>query len=438
MKQKPLLSFWQIWNMSFGFVGIQFGFALQGGYVSSIFQTLGSSKDDIPLFWIVAPLTGLLVQPIIGYFSDRTWSETFGRRRPYFLIGAILSCLALCLMPNSPTAWFAVGMLCLLDASMNISMEPFRAFVADKLPDEQRTYGFIVQTLIIGVGTWVASQLPLFMQKIGFSDQAAPGIVPDAIKYAFYVGAVVFMSSILWTIFTTKEYPPEDMAAFEREKAQSKGLGHVFSEIFGSIGAMPKIMWQLGIVQFFSWFAFFTMWNFATIALAEHVLGGVEGAANYDGLKIQAGAYMGTYGIVSTVFALLMTLVSSKITINRRLLHLVSLVIGGIGFISMYFIQSPAMIHFSYACIGVAWASILSMPYAMLSSAVPPQKMGIYMGLFNAFICIPQIVAAAGGINFAYKTFFGDDIINTMLLAGTSLIIGGLCTLLVDETTESR
>ncbi|MBL7787804.1 MAG: MFS transporter [Chitinophagales bacterium] len=438
MKQKPLLSFWQIWNMSFGFVGIQFGFALQGGYVSSIFQTLGSSKDDIPLFWIVAPLTGLLVQPIIGYFSDRTWSETFGRRRPYFLIGAILSCLALCLMPNSPTAWFAVGMLCLLDASMNISMEPFRAFVADKLPDEQRTYGFIVQTLIIGVGTWVASQLPLFMQKIGFSDQAAPGIVPDAIKYAFYVGAVVFMSSILWTIFTTKEYPPEDMAAFEREKAQSKGLGHVFSEIFGSIGAMPKIMWQLGIVQFFSWFAFFTMWNFATIALAEHVLGGVEGAANYDGLKIQAGAYMGTYGIVSTVFALLMTLVSSKITINRRLLHLVSLVIGGIGFISMYFIQSPAMIHFSYACIGVAWASILSMPYAMLSSAVPPQKMGIYMGLFNAFICIPQIVAAAGGINFAYKTVFGADIINTMLLAGTSLIIGGLCTLLVDETTESR
>lgn len=432
MQQKPLLSFLQIWNMSFGFVGIQFGFALQGGFVSPIFQTLGASKDDIPLFWIVAPLTGLLVQPIIGYFSDRTWHPTLGRRRPYFLVGAILSCLALCLMPNSPSIWVAVGALCLLDASMNISMEPFRAFVADKLPDSQRTYGFITQTLIIGVGTYIASQLPSLLKSIGFSNEAAAGVVPDAVRYAFYIGAAVFMGSILWTISTSKEYPPEDMAAFEREKAASKGIGNIFSEIISSIRTMPTVMKQLGLVQFFSWFAFFTMWNFATIAITENVFGATDVHSQvYKDATVLAGGYMGTYGIVSTVFALLMVLVTSRVPINRKLVHALSLLAGAAGFISMLYIKNPAMLHLSYAGIGIAWASVLSMPYAMLSSAVPAKKMGIYMGLFNAFICLPQIVAAAGGINFLYKNLFGDAIINTMLLAGCSLILGAAATWLI-------
>ena len=279
------LSFWQIWNMSFGFLGIQFGFALQGGNMSRIFQTLGATEDSIPMLWIAAPLTGLIVQPIIGYLSDRTWHPKLGRRRPYFLLGAVLSSLALFFVPYSSTLWMAAGFLWIMDASINISMEPFRALVADKLPDSQRSYGFVVQTLIIGVGTWVASNLPWFMSYLGVSDKAPEGYVPDSVIWSFAIGAILFMGSILWSVFTTTEEPPADLEAFRKQNAESSGFFNGLIEIAHNFKSMPSVMWKLGVVQFFSWFAFFTMWSFATPALTEHVYHAAmpqHGDANFD------------------------------------------------------------------------------------------------------------------------------------------------------------
>jgi len=442
---KPRLSFWQIWNMSFGFLGIQFGFALQGGFMSRIFQTLGAAKDDIPLLWIAAPLTGLLVQPIIGYLSDRTWSVKFGRRRPYFLIGAILSSITLLFVPHSPVLWVAAGCLWILDASINISMEPFRALVADKLPESQRSYGFVVQTLIIGIGTWIASNLPWMVSQLGVANDAAPGVVPMSVKVAFGIGAFVFISSILWTIFTTDEYPPEDMEAFEKEKKENSGFFTGVKEIFSNIATMPVVMRKLGVVQFFSWFAFFTMWSFAVPALTEHAFLApvpMPDAVDFDTANVAynnaanlVGSYMGTYGLSSMFFALLLTFVTSKIRINRKLVHFGSLLIGGLGFISMYFVspENTGMLNLSFVCVGIAWGSILSMPYAMLSSSIDPKKMGLYMGLFNMFIVIPQIIAALGGINFLYKNIFGEATIGTMLLAGVCLAIAAFSNFLITE-----
>ncbi|GAB2491253.1 MFS transporter [Algoriphagus taiwanensis] len=431
---KKRLSFWQIWNMSFGFLGIQFGFALQGGFMSRIFQTLGADKDTIPFLWIAAPLTGLLVQPIVGYLSDRTWHPKFGRRKPFFFIGAVLSTIALFFAPYSSALWMAAGALWILDASINISMEPFRALVADKLPDSQRSYGFVVQTLIIGIGTWVASNLPWLMTQLGVPNTAAAGVVPDSVKYAFGIGALVLFTSILYTILTTEEYPPEDLEEFEKEKAANQGILHGFKEIFSNISSMPKVMKQLGLVQFFSWFAFFTMWSFATPAITEHVFGATDtSSAAYNDAADSVGNYLGTYGLVSMFYALILAFVASKVKINRRLLHLLSLIAGGCGFILIYFIQEPWMLHICFSLVGIAWASILSMPYAMLSSSVNPKKMGVYMGIFNMFIVIPQIVAALGGVNFLYKLIFGEAVINTMLLAGTLLILAGLSNLFITD-----
>ncbi|PCJ63746.1 MAG: MFS transporter [Bacteroidetes bacterium] len=516
--RKPKLSFWQIWNMSFGFLGIQFGFALQGGFMSRIFQTLGAAPHDIPGLWLAAPLAGLIVQPIIGYLSDRTWSERYGRRKPFFLIGAIFASIALVFMPHSPLLWIAAGSLLILDASINISMEPFRALVADKLDESQRSYGFMVQTLIIGIGTWVASQLPLLLTKLGVSNEAPDTMIPDNVKIAFAIGGGVFLLSVLYTIFTTKEYPPEDIDEFENEKKQTAGFGNAVAEIFTNIAQMPKTMVKLGVVQFFSWFAFFTMWSMATPALTEHVYESpkpnvelykieskiikdldstiLDSGVKYDSLffaytsnslpKIKdelssvefetisslipedltslmkrshaegiglitsslniayqrndkkfnnaadlVGAAMGTYGLSSMVFALLFVLVTSKIRINRKLVHMASLIAGGLGFILMFHAKDQMMLHVCFALVGISWASILSLPYAMLSSSINPNKMGIFMGLFNMFIVIPQILAALGGINFLSQTMFGEETINTMLLAGTSLIIAGICNLLI-------
>ncbi|MFC0261961.1 MFS transporter [Fontibacter flavus] len=431
-KAKPKLSFWQIWNMSFGFLGIQFGFALQGGFMSRIFQTLGAEKDTIPMLWIAAPLTGLLVQPIVGYISDRTWHPKFGRRRPFFLFGAILSTIALFFAPYSSALWMAAGSLWILDASINISMEPFRALVADKLPDSQRSFGFVVQTLIIGIGTWVASNLPWFMTQIGIPNTAEPGVVPDSVKFAFAIGALVLFSSILYTILTTDEYPPEDMDLFQKEKEESKGFFNGVKEIFKNIAGMPEVMLKLGVVQFFSWFAFFTMWSFATPAITEHVFKATDTSSlAYNNAADSVGNYLGTYGLVSMIFALILAFVTSKVKINRKLVHMLSLFAGGSGFILIYFISEPWMLHLCFALVGIAWASILSMPYAMLSSSVNPKQMGVYMGIFNMFIVIPQIVAAVGGINFTYKFLFGEEVIFTMVLAGTSLILAGLANLLI-------
>ena len=450
--KKRVLGFWSIWNMSFGFLGIQFGFALQGGFMSRIFQTLGADKESIPFLWIAAPLTGLLVQPIIGYLSDRTWHPNLGRRKPYFLIGAILSSVVLFFVPNSPVLWMAVGFLWILDASINISMEPFRALVADKLPESQRSYGFVVQTLIIGIGTWIASNLPWMVSQLGVSNSAVSGVVPMSVKVAFAIGAFVFLTSVLFTILTTSEYPPEDMEAFEKEKAQKSRF---VKDIIENIGKMPLTMKQLGVIQFFSWFAFFTMWSMANPALTEHVFNTpVPSEVNYDMLTtagLQAfdiantafqessnsvGSAMGIYGLASMVFALLLTFYTSKKTINRKYVHMISLILGGIGFLSMFY-ATPESLKYCFVLIGFAWGSILSMPYAMLSSAVDPTKMGMFMGIFNMFIVIPQIIAALGGINYL-SNLLGSESINAMLVAGFSLIIAGLCNFLITDNAAIR
>ena len=450
--KKPLLKFWDIWNMSFGFLGIQFGFALQGGFMSRIFQTLGAAKDDIPLLWIAAPLTGLIVQPIIGYLSDHTWHPRWGRRRPFFLVGAVLSSLTLFFVPHSPILWVAVGCLWILDASINISMEPFRALVADKLLDQQRSYGFIIQTLIIGIGTWIASNLPWIVSNLGVSDSAPPGIIPMSVKIAFSIGAFVFLISILYTVFTTKEYPPKDLNEFKKKKE----TGNLFAQVFEYIVTMPKTMLKLGVIQFFSWFAFFAMWSLANPALTEHVYKSpmpIEAKFDLkdpldksqfqkDNTAFQkasnlVGSNMGLYGLSSMAFALFLSFYTSKRRINRRMIHMSSLFIGGFGFIAMYWFPNPGLLKYWFMCVGIAWGSILSMPYAMLSSVVDPEKMGISMGVFNIFIVIPQIIAALNGVNFA-ASLFGDESIFALVAAGVSLFISGMCNLLITEKNAIR
>lgn len=461
--EKRKLRFWEIWNMSFGFLGIQFGFALQGGFMSRIFQTLGAEVDDIPGLWVAAPLTGLLVQPIVGYLSDNTWSPKFGRRKPFFLIGAILASITLFFMPHSPALWIAAGLLWVLDSSINISMEPFRALVADKLPESQRSNGFVIQTLIIGIGTWIASNLPWLVNKLGVTNEAAAGVIPQSVIVAFSVGAFVFLASILYTIFTTKENPPEDLNQFHAEKKESRFI----PDLVISLKEMPSTMKKLGLIQFFSWFAFFTMWSLSTPALTEHVFhspkpdvkefaklddkGAVLKNSNeevifldsskeqeyqtkdkvYNNAADLVGSATGVYGLSSMVFALLLTFYTLKNKINRKYIHMASLILGGLGFIYMFY-ATPETLMYSFILIGFSWGSILSMPYAMLSSSVNPNKMGMMMGLFNMFIVIPQIIAALGGINYLYK-LIGEAHINAMLLAGLLLIIAGLCNFFITD-----
>lgn len=445
--EKRKLSFWEIWNMSFGFLGIQFGFALQGGFMSRIFQTLGAEKDDIPALWIAAPLTGLLVQPIIGYLSDNTWHSRLGRRKPYFLIGAILSSFTLFFVPYSSTLWIAAGFLWILDASINISMEPFRALVADKLPDSQRSYGFVLQTLIIGIGTWVASNLPWLVSNLGFSDEAAPGVLPESVKIAFGIGALVFLISILYTVLTTKEIPPKDMEAFKAMKKENS----FFKDLLVSLKTMTSTMKKLGVIQFFSWFAFFTMWSMATPALTEFVFNAPAPSAKEFNMSIpeqklafdtanglyqtasnSVGSAMGLYGLSSMAFALLLTFYAAKRQVNRKYVHMFCLLAGGLGFFTMGLFPFPIYLNISFLLIGLSWGSILSMPYAMLSSSVDENKMGMMMGLFNMFIVIPQIIAAIGGVNYL-SSLFGETAIAPMYLAGTSLVIAGICNLLITD-----
>ena len=419
--------------------------------MSRIFETLGADEHSLPLLWIAAPLTGLIVQPIIGQMSDNTWHSRYGRRRPYFLIGAILASLTLLVVPHSPALWIAAGGLWILDASMNISMEPFRALVADKLPDSQRSFGFVVQTLIIGVSTWVASNLPKLISSLGVSNESDPGVVPMSVKIAFGIGAVIFLAAILYTVFTTDEYPPEDMEAFRVEQKAKAGLVNTLKEVGKNIADMPLTMKKLGVVQFFSWFAFFCMWSMANPALTDHVFEASKPAAiefvnstadQIDAYRIQdkafndasdqVGAYMGNYGLSSMGFALLLTLWTAKRRINRKYVHMLSLFAGGYGFISMYFVTEPSMLILSFVCVGFSWGSILSMPYAMLSSTLDPNRMGVYMGIFNMFIVIPQIVAATSLTNI-YQAIFGQEPINAMLLAGSSLIIAGMANFLITD-----
>lgn len=429
--QKPRLSFWQIWNMSFGFLGIQFGFALQNANVSRIFETLGANKDELPILWLAAPVTGLLIQPIVGYYSDRTWHPRWGRRRPFFAIGAILATIALFIMPNSPTLWMAAGMLWLMDGSINVSMEPFRAFVGDMLPNDQRTSGFAMQSFFIGIGAVIASMLPyMFTNWFGVSNTAGAGEIPDSVKWSFYLGGLAFISAVAWTVFNTKEYPPEDIQQLKEENS-GKGIFTGLAESFVGIFSMPKTMLQLAAVQFFSWFALFAMWIYTTSAVTSHIYQTSDTSSPlYNEGADWVGVCFAVYNGVAALAAFLLP-VLVKYT-SRQITHLIALTCGGIGLFSIYFITDPNMLLLSMVGVGIAWASILSIPYAMLSSTLPHDKMGYYMGVFNFFIVIPQIVAA-GILGFILSSFFDNISIYALLIGGFSMILAGLLCLKVDD-----
>lgn len=500
MKQKPALSFWQIWNMSFGFLGIQFGFALQNANVSRIFQTLGASMDELPILWVAAPMTGLIVQPIIGYMSDHTWGR-FGRRRPYFLVGAILASAALIAMPNSPALWVAAGMLWIMDASINISMEPFRAFVADNLPENQRTRGFAMQSFFIGTGAIVASALPWMMANwFGISNTAAIGEIPDSVKLSFYWGGAVFLLAVLWTVFSTSEYSPEELEAFDSHRLTpadpdalprrasaryrvggltwivagtlllawiviseldkqlyilagggiafglfqlitgslqdngktDNGFYHIINDLFH----MPRVMGQLAVVQFFSWFALFAMWIYGTSAVTSHHYGTtvVTSAAFNEGAN-WVGVLFAAYNGFAAVAAIAIPFIAQRL--GCRLCHLINLCLGGIGLLSFYFVKDPILLLISMVGVGIAWASILSMPYALLSSALPASKMGLYMGIFNFFIVIPQLVAASI-LGLLVRELFEGLAIYGLVIGGVCMIIAGFTTMLVDKAAEPQ
>ena len=488
---KPTLSFWQIWNMCFGFLGIQFGFALQNANASRIFETLGAPMDAVPGLWIAAPLTGLLVQPIIGYLSDRTWTR-WGRRRPYFMIGAVFTTLALLVMPNSPTLWIAAGTLWVLDASINVSMEPFRAFVGDKLAPRQRPTGYAMQSFFIGVGAIVASFLPFILAHFGVANTAAAGEVPPTVRFAFYFGAVVLLASIAWTVFSTREYSPTELASFDdaeppavHQSAPVAGpppmlqiggwialglalaaaiawrngdkmlyvlaglcisygllLGvarllpgpHMLAVIVDDLRSMPRTMRRLAWVQFFSWFALFAMWIYTTAAVAGTHFGSTDPAsAAYNEGANWVGVLFGAYNGFAALAALLIPLMVRLM--GLRLSHLVNLWLGGLGLISLMLIDDPKWLLLSMVGVGFAWASILSLPYALLSDSVPAAKMGVYMGLFNFFIVIPQLVAASA-LGFMLRLWLGGNPMHVLALGGVSLLIAGLCVLRVPSHQE--
>ena len=428
--KKPQLSFWQIWNMSFGFFGIQFGWGLQMANMSAIYQYLGADESTIPFLWLAAPLTGLIVQPLVGYYSDRTWTG-LGRRRPYFLVGAICASLALIAMPNSSSLWMAAGLLWILDASVNVSMEPFRAFVGDKLPKGQRKVGFAMQSLLIGLGAVLSSSLPWMLTNwFGVTNDGSEGAIPVTVKIAFYVGSGVFFAAVLYTVLTTKEYPPEDMEAFEKMKRESAGVSNAFKEIFEGIGSMPKTMKQLAVTQFFTWFGLFCMWIYFIPAVATYIFGGSEhGSPEYQAGAEWGGVCFSVYNGVAFVFAFLLLMLVRKF--SAKGIHTVCLAIGAVGLLSVNFVGDAKLLLVSMLCVGIAWASILSMPYAMLSNAIPGNKMGFYMGVFNFFIVLPQI-AASLGLGKILDWFLGGNTMNAVLLGGASMLIAAISVRFVD------
>ena len=390
---KPRLGFWQLFNMNYGFFGIQFGWGLQLANMSAVYERLGARPDEVPLLWLAAPMTGLLVQPIVGALSDRTWGR-LGRRRPYFLTGAILASIALFIMPTSTSLWMAATLLWVLDASINVSMEPFRAFVADKLPPSQRTSGFVMQSLMIGVGASLANALPYLLGQLGVSGSTASGI-PLSVKYSFQLGAAVFLIAVLWTVATTKEYPPEDMAAFERARRERRGVGPILAEIGAALRHMPATMRQLAVVQLLTWLGLFCMWLFFVPATARHVFGATDPQSELYTQGVEWGGFaFAFYSITCFVVALALPRLADAT--SRKTVHAGALLCGAAGLLSVYFIHDRLLLLLSMVGVGIAWASILSMPYAILSGALPPERMGLYMGVFNFFIVIPEIVAALG------------------------------------------
>jgi maltose/moltooligosaccharide transporter len=420
--ERPRLSFWEMFNMSFGFLGIQFGWGLQLANMSAVYERLGARPDEVPLLWLAAPMTGLLVQPIVGALSDRTWGA-LGRRRPYFLTGAVLASVALFFMPTSTTLWMAASLLWILDASINISMEPFRAFVADKLNASQRTAGFVMQSFFIGVGASFANALPLLFSWMGVTGSTESGI-PLSVKYSFQLGAAVFFLAVLWTVITTTEFPPEDPAAFDRARRGRTGLGALFGEIGSSIREMPPTMRQLAVVQLFTWLGLFCMWLFFVPATARHVFGATDPQSALYTQGIEWGGFAFAFYSI-TCFAVAFALPKLAAATSRKAVHAGALVCGAAGLLSVYAIHDRYLLILSMVGVGVAWASILSMPYAILSTALPPQRMGVYMGVFNFFIVIPEIVAALA-FGPLIRAVFGENNPNAPLYV---VMLGGVCLL---------
>lgn len=497
MTTKPRLDFWQLWNISFGYIGIQFGFALQTANISRIFETLGAKVDAIPILWVAAPVAGLIIQPLVGHMSDKTWNR-LGRRKPYFLIGAILSSLALIAMPNSPALWVAAGMLWIMDASINVTMQPFRAFIGDMLPDAQRTQGFAMQTFFIGVSSVVASVAPwVFTKWMNIANTAPAGEIPPSVKWSFYIGGFAFLAAVLWTIFKVKEYSPEELEAFnvstsapsadatalDRESCRRQGLflilagaglsyllwaldwyaglyiltgglilygllqlaaaaragkGHTAGlvEIIADLKAMPKTMRQLAAVTMLTWFALYALFIYTTPAItAFHFHSSDPTSVAYNEGANWAGVLMAVYNGVAALVAFALPLVTRRI--GRVATHVVCLIVGGCGLMSTYLFQDPTALLISMVAIGIAWASLLTLPYAILSSAVSHKKMGVYMGMFNLFLVIPQIVAAAV-LGLLVKTVFGGQAIYALVLAGACMVLAGLLTLFVDDKVRDR
>ncbi|MCC5942758.1 MAG: MFS transporter [Balneolaceae bacterium] len=502
--KRPKLSFWQIWNMSFGFLGIQFGFALQNANVSRIFETLGANVDTIPILWLAAPVTGLVIQPIVGYFSDRTWTR-LGRRRPYFLWGAIFASIALIIMPNSPVLWVAAGMLWILDASINISMEPFRAYVGDMLPSEQRTKGFAMQSFFIGTGAVVASALPWIMTNLfGIANTAPEGMIPPSVKWSFYIGGAIFFLAVLWTVMRSHEYSPEELEAFEEydnnqlddkdvkrdvpieagEGQKKINFGYTFlllgiltsaavyvtgydlelyiitvgltvmggisllAGIFQKNGKteqglvvvmhdflhMPKTMIQLAVVQFFSWFALFAMWIYTTAAVTSHIYGTSDPTtALYNEGADWVGILFAVYNGFAAIIAFALPPLAKRT--SRKFVHMFALCVGGLSLISIYFMSHPNALIISMVGIGLAWASILAMPYAILAGSLPAKKMGLYMGIFNFFIVIPQIIAASM-LGFITRNWFEGEAILSLMLGGAAMILAAASMFFVDDVDE--
>jgi maltose/moltooligosaccharide transporter len=492
MTTKPRLAFWQLWNISFGYVGIQFGFALQTANISRIFETLGAKVDDIPILWVAAPVAGLIIQPLIGHMSDKTWNR-LGRRKPYFLIGAILSSLALIAMPNSPALWVAAGMLWIMDASINITMQPFRAFIGDMLPEEQHTTGFSIQTFFIGVSSVIASICPWFFTNILHLANTAPaGQLAPSVKWSFYIGGFAFLAAVLWTIFKVREYTPEEMQAFNADNPKTdtvatalnrkacvregiflivcgaalslvifhfawyaglyiltgglvfygllqiiaaaraaKGKTKGMVEIIADLKHMPKTMQQLTVVTMLTWFALYALFIYTTPAItAFHFHSSDPTSVVYNEGANWTGILMAVYNGVAAIIAFLLPVITRWI--GRVATHMIALVIGGFGFISIYLITDPVMLLISMVAIGIAWASLLTMPYAILANAVPPEKMGIYMGIFNLFLVIPQILAAAV-LGLLVRTLFANQAIFALVLGGCAMILAGLMMAFVQD-----
>ena len=431
------LSLAQIINMSVGFFGIQFGWDLQRANMGVIYDNLGASADKIPYLFLAAPLTGLLVQPIIGYLSDRTWHPKWGRRRPYFFIGALLSSIALIAMPHSSALWMAAGLLWVLDVFGNVAMEPFRAFVTDKLPDSQVNRGFVMQSLMIGLGGSIASSLPWLMKNVyGLENIAAKGVIADNVKYSFYIGAFFFFAAVLYTVFTTKEYPPADVGFKEKVKESNKGFGGGVSEILSAVRNMPSKMRWIALVQFFTWPGLFLMWFYYSLSVAYNVFGATSDIdPRFGEGKDFAGLTLAFYSVVTFLFSFILPSIANKL--GRTVTHAVCLCCGAIGLISVSWVENKYLLYGCMTGVGIAWASILSMPYAMLSNVLPRNKVGIYMGIFNFFIVLPEIIASLG-YPWLMKHVFNNNMLAAVQSGGVLMILAAaICVIFIKDKKDA-